>query len=352
MTAQRHLIFWALAFSLFMTALYVFNDVLLPFVLGMVFAYLLNPVVNYMGRSKIQRGPASFAIVVIFVALIVAAVGIVFPIVYGEIAELSRHLPEYFERLRMVAAPFVDPFEEILGRQDADEIQTIAREHAGTAAGVAGAVAGGIAQGGMALLNALGLFVITPFVTYYMMKEWPRITKWVTDLIPRPHQHDILGIFHDIDRKLSGFIRGQALVALFLGVAYALALSVAGLNYGFMIGLFSGFLSIIPMVGSVTGFVVGVLVAWLQAGEWQFAAVVAAIFLAGQAIEGNLLTPKIVGDRVGLHPLWIFFALMGGAALFGFLGMLIAVPVAAAVSVLIAFGIKRYKASPYYKGER
>ena len=278
--------------------------------------------------------------------------GIVFPIVYGEIAELSRHLPEYFERLRMVAAPFVDRFEEILGRQDADEIQTIAREHAGTAAGVAGAVAGGIAQGGMALLNALGLFVITPFVTYYMMKEWPRITKWVTDLIPRPHQHDILGIFHDIDRKLSGFIRGQALVALFLGVAYALALSVAGLNYGFMIGLFSGFLSIIPMVGSVTGFVVGVLVAWLQAGEWQFAAVVAAIFLAGQAIEGNLLTPKIVGDRVGLHPLWIFFALMGGAALFGFLGMLIAVPVAAAVSVLIAFGIKRYKASPYYKGER
>lgn len=352
MTAQRHLIFWGLALSLFMAALYVFNDVLLPFVLGMVFAYLLNPVVNYMGRQKIQRGPASFAIVVVFVALIVAAAGVVFPIVYGEIAELSRHLPEYFERLRMIAAPFVDRLEGILGRQDADEIQTIAREHAGTAAGVAGAVAGGIAQGGMALLNALGLFVITPFVTYYMMKEWPRITKWVTDLVPRPNQHEILRIFHDIDRKLSGFIRGQALVALFLGISYALALSVAGLNYGFLIGLFSGFLSIIPMVGSVTGFVVGVLVAWLQTGEWQFAAVVAAIFLTGQAIEGNLLTPKIVGDRVGLHPLWIFFALMAGAALLGFLGMLIAVPVAAAVSVLIAFAIKRYKASPYYKGER
>jgi predicted PurR-regulated permease PerM len=352
MTAQRYFIFWGVTLSLLVALLYVFSDVLLPFVLGMVFAYLLNPAVNLMGRWKIQRGPAAFAIVVIFVALVVAAAGIILPIVYGEIVQLSQQLPEYFERLRALTAPAVDRLESFLGRQDRETVQTMMGEHAGTAAGVAATLAGGIAQGGKALLSLLGLFVITPFVTFYMMKEWKVITGWVTALLPRPHEHVILGLFHEIDRKLSGFIRGQALVALFLGVAYAIALSIVGLRYGFLIGLASGFLSIIPMVGSVTGFVVGVLVAWLQTGELHFVITVAAIFLIGQMIEGNFLTPKIVGDRVGLHPLWVFFALMAGAALFGFLGMLIAVPVAAVISVLAAFSIKRYKASPYYKGPR
>jgi predicted PurR-regulated permease PerM len=152
-----------------------------------------------------------------------------------------------------------------------------------------------------------------------------------------------------IDQKLSGFVRGQITVALMLGTLYALALMIAGLNYGFLIGIISGVLSIIPLVGSTVGLLMAVLVAWFQTGgEWVFVGGIAAIFLVGQMIEGNILTPKLVGDSVGLHPLWVMFALMAGAALFGILGMLLAVPVAAIVGVLAGAGIAQYKSSALY----
>ena len=167
--------------------------------------------------------------------------------------------------------------------------------------------------------------------------------------MPRHHKDTITDLLKKIDVKLAGFVRGQVSVAVILGVVYAVALSVAGLKYGFLIGLCSGLLSIIPMVGSTLGFFVSVLVAWFQTGEISYTAIIGGIFLAGQIIEGNFLTPKLVGNSVGLHPLWVFFALLAGGSLFGILGMLLAVPVAASAGVLINFAIKRYKDSSYYK---
>lgn len=158
-----------------------------------------------------------------------------------------------------------------------------------------------------------------------------------------------MGLMKQIDEKLSGFVRGQITVAVVLGVAYAVMLTLAGLKYGFLIGLMSGLLSVIPMVGSAVGLVVSVAVAWFQAGEPTFVLLIAGIFIGGQVIEGNFLTPKLVGDSVGLHPLWVFFALLAGGSLLGILGMFLAVPVAAVIGVLLAFVLQKYKQSAYYQ---
>ncbi len=352
MTAQRHFIFWGLALASFILLLFVFSEILLPFILGAVIAYLLNPAVDALGRRKIRRGPAALLILGIFSVIVGGLLAVTLPVITREVIELCNNIPAYLDRLQDLLAPQRARLEAFLYPEGTPALNEIAKGHTGTAAAAAGVIAGGVAQGGQAFLHAIGLIVITPIVAYFMMKEWPRIIAWGKDLMPPKRKDTILGLFREIDTKLSGFIRGQVTVALILAVSYAIALSILGLKYGFVIGLASGLLSIIPMVGSVGGLFVGTLAAWMQTGEWQFALAVASVFIIGQIIEGNLLTPKIVGDRVGLHPLWIFFALMAGASLLGFLGLLIAVPVAAIISVLAAFAIRQYKASPFYKGDK
>ncbi|MCE7887331.1 MAG: AI-2E family transporter [Alphaproteobacteria bacterium PRO2] len=352
MTAQRHFIFWGLAFASFVLLLFVFSEILLPFILGAVIAYLLNPAVDALGRRKITRGPAALLILSVFSVIVGILLALTVPVVCREIVELYNNIPAYLDRLEALFAPHRARLEAFLYPGGAPPVTDIVKEHAGAAAAAAGVIAGGVAQGGQAFLHIIGVIVVTPIVAYFMMKEWPRIIAWGRDLMPPKRRDTIMNLFREIDTKLSGFIRGQVTVALILAVSYAVALTLLGLKYGFLIGLASGLLSIIPMVGSVGGLFVGTLAAWLQEGEWQYCVAVASVFIIGQIIEGNLLTPKIVGDRVGLHPLWIFFALMAGASLLGILGMLIAVPVAAVISVLAAFAIRQYKSSPFYKGDK
>lgn len=350
MTAQRHLIFWGLAFAAFLLLVWVFKSVLLPFVLGMVIAYLLNPAVNSLSNFRLSRGPAALLIITSFFVIVGGILALITPIVCRELIEFSADVPLYVDRFWVMITPVSERIQTMIGLRDQADLQELIGEHAATAADVAKNIAGGMVQGGQAMLHFLAVAFITPIVAYFMMKEWPRITAWVVDLLPRRDKDTIMGLLREIDTKLAGFIRGQVTVAVILAIAYALALSFAKLEYGFIIGLVAGLLSVIPMVGSVLGLVAGVLVAWLQTGDWQFVLLIAGIFLGGQLIEGNILTPKLVGDRIGLHPLWVFFALMAGGSLFGFLGMLLAVPVAAVASVLISFGLRLYKNSPYYTG--
>ncbi len=349
MSLQRHLIFWALAFSLFLIFIFIFKAVLLPFVLGMTVAYLLNPLVNKMGEVGLGREPSALIILGVFFMVVLAALGALLPIFYREMIELLDAAPGYVEAFFVFAEPLSQKLQGSLGIENGDDLKAMAVRHAGSALRAGQHVAESLAAGGQAFISIVSVLVIMPIVAYFMMKEWLHITKWISDLMPRHSEKTIHKLLREIDTKLSGFVRGQIIVALMLGVIYALALSFIGLKYGFLIGLSAGLLSIIPMVGSAVGLIVGIVVAWFQTGEFGFVGIVAAIFIVGQIIEGNILTPKLVGDRVGLHPLWVFFALMAGGALFGILGMLLAVPVAAVASVLIAFAIARYKASSYYE---
>lgn len=357
MTVRNRAFFWSLVFIGFLAFVFLFRAVLMPFVLGLAVAYLLNPAVNALGGRKIWRGaaigrgPAALLILGGFFSLVLIAVGAVAPLLYRQVLELAQDMPSYAARLQEMIEPLSQKILALTGNESGD-LKTILRENAGSAASVAGSVLLGLAAGGQAVLGAAYVLVLMPIVAYFMMKEWNGICAWVEDLLPRDRKETVLDLLKQIDRKISGFIRGQIIVALILGVSYALALTLAGLKYGFLIGLSAGLLSVIPMVGSVFGLLAGVLVAWFQSGDFLYVGMIAAIFLAGQIIEGNFLTPKLVGESVGLHPLWVFFALMAGGALFGILGMLLAVPVAAVIGVLAGFFIVQYKASPYYRGEK
>lgn len=346
---RTQVIFWGITALLLLGFVWMFKSVLTPFVLGIAIAYLLNPVVVAFRKVKIPRLPAVTIILLSFFAFLVVVITLAAPTVYREASALAQNIPDYIDQLIEWVSPYLTMAQERLGGDYVSHVETFLQDNIGKIIQVSGGLAGGLASGGQAVVGFFTTLVLTPLVAFMVMIEWPRITKWIDDLIPRRNEKMIRDLFKQIDLKISGFVRGQITVAFFLGVIYAIALTIADLNYGFLIGISAGFLSIIPMVGSTLGLLVSVIVAWFQMGEWDYVAIIAAIFIAGQIVEGNVLTPKLVGDSVGLHPLWVLFALMAGGSLFGILGMLLAVPVAAVIGVLVSFAILQYKASPLYK---
>ncbi len=352
MTPRAHATFWSFVFIIFLALLFVFKAMLLPFVLALAISYFLEPLMKKLDKTGFGRGVSALIILFVFFIFTLGFFAAILPIAYRESLEFSKDFPSYIDHLWLWLQPLSEQLHTILGYSDAGDLRALLVKNAGTAANISAKLMQQVLAGGQAFANLLSLFFITPLVAYFMMKEWPYITHWIKDLMPQDHKKTILDLLTQIDQKISGFVRGQISVAVILGVTYAIALSLAGLKYGFLIGLLAGLLSIVPMLGSALGLLVSVLIAWFQAGDIMFVFLIAGIFLIGQVIEGNILTPKLVGGSVGLHPLWVFFALMAGGAIFGILGMLLAVPVAAIIGVLLAFAITQYKSSPYYKGKK
>lgn len=352
MSAQKHILFWLAVFAVFVGFVFVFKSILLPFVLGMAVAYLLNPVVNKISPDGKRRSIAAILILLLFVALVFAFIAALLPVLHKQILDLSEALPRVLEELFVLVEPYIAQVQNSFNVHSEEDLKALIGQNAAAGLNVAEYIFSGFSAGGQAVFDLLSLIFLMPIVAYFMMKEWPKILNWGESLMPEHSKITIKDLLKQIDQKISGFVRGQISVAVILALIYAVALSIAGLNYGLLIGVIAGLLSVIPMVGSLVGLVVAVAVAWFQAGEWTFVALVAAIFFAGQIIEGNFLTPKLVGDSVGLHPLWVFFALLAGGSLFGILGMFLAVPVAAVAGVLIAFGLTQYKTSVYFKGAK
>ena len=353
MTARNQIYFWLGTFAAFLGFVYIFKSVLMPFVLGLAIAYLLNPLVKALGNLRINRSIAALVILGVFFLVVGLFVALLAPVLYRQSLQFIDEAPGYAQSIWSLLQPFIAQTTERLGLNGEAQIdvKSLLADNSATAADIAKRVIGQIAAGGQAFFGMLSVAIFTPIVAYFVMKEWEHIMAWGEDLLPRDNKDTIKDLLKQIDAKISGFVRGQISVAVILGIAYAIALTIAGLKYGALIGLAAGLLSIIPMVGSAIGLVVSIVVAYFQSFDLTYVAIIAAIFFAGQIIEGNILSPKIVGDSVGLHPLWVFFALLAGGALFGVLGMLLAVPVAAIAGVLLAFAIMQYKSSPLYKGK-
>ncbi len=348
---RRQIFFWlisALALALF---LYVFSDILLPFVAGMVLAYFLDPVADRLERIGLSRLWATVVILFAFIVVLVLAFVILVPVLASQMADFAAKLPEYLTRLQQLITSFDPQWLEQRFGVDANGLREGLNSLLTSGFGLLTTVFTSIWSSGVALVSVISLFVVTPVVAFYMLLDWDRMVAIVDSWVPRDHVRTVRQIAADINSATAGFVRGQGTLCLILGTIYAIGLTITGLNFAILIGLFAGLISFIPYVGSLTGLVLAVGVAFVQFWpDWTMIVAVAAVFFVGQFIEGNILAPKLVGKSVGLHPVWLMFSLFAFGALFGFVGLLIAVPAAAAVAVLVRFAIGRYLESPLYKG--
>ncbi len=350
MSAVQHVRFWLIAVILFGLTVWLLRGVLMPFFAGMVIAYMLDPVADRFEAAGAPRWLATTLVLLVFLLVIIAVLVVLVPVVSTQVGGLLAALPGYAVELNEALVPVFDRLAVYAGMESLADLRGALGRYAGDAVQWLGRILAGVWRGGLAIIDILSLLVITPVVAFYLLRDWDRMVATVDSYLPRAYAGTIRELAVQVNHTLASFLRGQALVCLILGLYYAIALSIAGLNFGILVGLGAGLISFIPYVGSITGFVVSMGIALVQFDSWVMWLVVGVIFVVGQAVEGNFLTPKLVGESVGLHPVWVMFALLAGGSLFGFTGILIAVPVAAMIGVLVRFFLSRYRESAYYLG--
>src|SRR5579864_9436961 len=347
---QRQVMFWLAALAVFILLLWLLSEILLPFVAGLAIAYLLTPLTDRLERHGINRLVAALLIITLVVLALVYLILLVAPILGGQLSSFIESVPGNVTKLQALLSDPSRPWiQKLLGAGfSADKsIGDLVTQGVGWLTSFLHS----LWSGGRALVSLFSLIVVTPVVAFYLIYDWHRMLRTVDDAVPRQHRETVRQLAREIDAAIAGFVRGQSAVCLILGSFYAVALTVSGLNFGLLIGLISGLITFIPYVGSMTGLVlaVGVAVAqfWPAYGSIL---VVLGIFLVGQFLEGNVLAPKLVGESVGLHPVWLIFALLAFGYLFGFVGLLVAVPMAATIGVLARFALNRYRQSSFYTG--
>lgn len=352
MSTQKQLWIWVGLFGLVVTMLWVFRGILLPFLAGMALAYLLDPVADLLEKWKFSRFWATSVVMSIVILVFIAAILLVMPLIVQQGVGLAQRLPGYVSQLQEFANQFTPQLYEWLGQERIVQFENGLAELLDNGLVIAGNVTGQIMQSGLTLINALALLIVTPVVTFYLLLDWDGMISKIDELLPRSHRDEIREVMRNIDRAMAGVIRGQGSVVLILALFYGIGLSLAQLNYGLAIGVTAGLLSFVPYIGFMVGFVLSAGVAIVQ--FWPDGVgigIVVAIFLVGQFLEGNILYPKLVGSTIGVHPVWLMFALFAVGTIFGFVGLLLAVPMVAIIGVLVRFALKKYLQGPLYLGK-
>ena len=353
--------FWISSLVVVAFLLWLFSAVLLPFVVAIVLGYLLDPLVGKLQKLGISRALATTIMLVGSILIVIVVITLFVPMLIRQVAAFIQALPDLVNRAQSLASSASDQITHgwistvltKLGVNDssAGELKTYASDFVNKGSAWAVGFVNGLLSRGAALLDLLSLIVIAPVVGFYMLLDWRKMIATIDGLVPPRDRDTVRAIAHDIDLALAGFLRGQSLVCLFLAAWYGIGLTLIGLNFGFLIGLVGGVLSFVPYIGSLVVLVLALLIAVIQGWpSWHLAAEALGIVLIGQFLEGNVLSPKLVGDKVGLHPVWIIFALLGFGSVFGFVGLIVAVPVASAIGVLLRFATKRYRESQIYLG--
>ncbi|GLK80766.1 AI-2E family transporter [Methylopila turkensis] len=352
MALQRQVLFWIGLAAVVVLFLYLFSSILLPFVAGLALAYLLDPLADRLGRLGLPRVWATVVILVTVVLTFVLLIMLIAPLLAEQLANFVERLPQTIARLQELIAQQNQPWIERLLGQGLGQVRSSIGTIVSQGLNWMTTFLASLWTGGQAVLSVISLLVVTPVVAFYMLIDWDRMVETIDGWVPLRHKATIRRLARDIDGGVAGFVRGQALVCLLLGTFYAIALSMVGLNFGLLIGLGAGLIGFIPYIGSITGLLVSLAVAIVQFWpDYTMVAIVLGIFVFGQFVEGNFLQPRLVGRSVGLHPVWLMFALVAFGYLFGFVGLLVAVPLAAAVGVLLRFGLDRYLESPFYTGD-
>ncbi len=338
--------YWGVAAAVFFVVLWYLGNVLLPFVLGGAVAYCLDPIADRLERIGFSRVLATITITFLSAILFILSALLILPLLVTQLTGLFEATPEILRNLRTFLS---EQFPALL---DANSQLSKSLAALGeTIQSKGGAVLGSLISSAAGLVNILVLVVLVPVITFYLLMDWDRMVARIDELLPRDHAPVIRQLAREIDNTLSAFIRGQGMVSLLLGTYYAVALMLAGLQFGLVVGFITGLITFIPYVGALVGGTLAIGLALFQFwGEWIWIVVIAGIFFLGQFLEGNILTPKLIGGSVGLHPVWLIFALSAFGTLFGFVGMLVAVPMAAMIGVVVRFAIARYQNSPLYRG--
>jgi len=329
--------------------LHLFASILLPFVAAAGIAYFLDPPTTRLTRAGMPRGLAALLVVVALVTAALLFALLLYPLLLAQVGILISRVPVYIYSVRLWAGEVIVHLQERLGSEYVDEkLRDLVGGQAGAMLAFLAAALSRIVGSGFALFNVLSLVVVTPVVAFYLLRDWRRAVARVDSWLPRRYAGVLRAQAREVDRILSAWLRGQALCCLVLALFYAVALSAVGLDLGLIVGISAGLLSFIPYVGSITGGVASIGLAFAQFPTWTGVATVAGVFIVGQILEGYVIYPRFLGDRVELHAVWVIFALFAGGAAFGFLGVLMAVPVTAALGVLLRFWLRRYLRSPLY----
>ena len=341
---------WLAVFVVFCALVYVLRSVLLPFVTGIIIGYLLNPLADRFEKLKMNRGLATCLVMFLVILIVVPAIILLINMINGQVSIFIAAVPNYVSSLTKKLEPVLLKLQEDFPSLQAEQIKSYLRSNMANNLKLLGGVIKSLVSGSMALINLISLLLITPVVAFYMLRDWNKFIAKIRDLLPQKSKASIEEQAREIDRTLAGFLRGQFSVCVILGSFYAIGLHLCGLDLGLMVGFLAGLISFIPYVGSISGFVISMALCFAQFNTWPPFIAVIGVFLVGQFLEGNFLTPKLVGDSVGLHPVWIMFALLSGGVLLGFLGLMMAVPTAAIIGVLVRHAIENYKKSKLYLG--
>ncbi len=338
--------YWGLAMAALLLALWFLGHVMLPFLVGGAIAYFMDPVADRLERAGLSRAAATGTISVLALLLTTLLALAILPMLFNQLIDLVNEAPAIFRRLQafvMERFPQVQDETSTL-RQTLESIGKLIQSKGGELANT-------LVGSAMGVVSAIVFIVVVPVVAFYMLLDWDHMVAKVDDALPRDHAPTVRRLANEINVVLAAFVRGQISVCMAMGTFYGLTLMLAGLNYGLVVGAIAGAITFIPYVGALIGGALAIGLALFQFwGDWLSIGLVVAIFAAGQFLEGNVITPKLVGNSVGLHPVWLLFALSAFGSVFGFVGMLVAVPVAAAMGVLARFGLEQYKQSRLYTG--
>ena len=342
MIVRDKLFFWIAAIAVIGFFVYSISNILLPFIVAFIAAYFLNPAANRMHKYGLSRTAATAIITSSFFAITISVAAFLAPVFYNQFLTFLHILPTYIAYVHKNILP---EFSNILTKLDPNALEK-AKDSMGDVSSYTlkflGTIAANLVTSGMALVNVISLVFITPVVTFYILRDWHKILEKINSWLPPKYANRLLGLATEIDGILAGYVRGQTHVCLIVGVYYAIALTMLGLEFSLLIGFSTGILLFIPYVGTLFSFVMAILIAFFQFGDVQHIGIVAVIFLIGQVLESVFITPNLVGNKVQLHPVWIMFGLLAGGAMFGFTGVLLALPVTAVIGVLARAFISEY----------
>jgi len=329
--------------------LWLLGPVLTPFAAAAMFAYLFDPLVGRLQRWRLSRGAATTLVSIMLIVLLVLVLLWLIPYLERQIKTLLQHLPDWIAWLQNDAVGWINArFRLALEMPDAQQLGAIFQEHWKEAGGTAATVIATVGKSGFALVSRVVHLIVVPVAFFYLLRDWDAMIVNIHDMLPRSVEPTVVRLARESDETLSGFVRGQLSVMIVLGIFYAVALLVIGLDVGPLIGIIAGLISFVPYLGGILGVLMAVIAALVQYHDGLRVILVLVVFGIGHVLEAYVLVPRLVGEKIGLHPLAVIFAILAGGELFGFLGVLLALPIASVANVLLRYAHERYRASDLY----